>query len=280
MICQLCKKKTTKNVKTVNDIDVFECENCRLGFVDQKQTRHLNPQEEYSLQGYKQSEKKLRARFEWIASEIQKYKLKGKVLDVGAGYGLLSSILYNKGYEIEIIEPKNTPYYLHDKKFKHYKTTIEKFSNNQKGRYDIICMMDVIEHLINPLLMLRKLKQLLNKKGIIVIQTPNYKSLMAQICKNWSWWMVSDHKYFLSPKSTRILLEKAGFSISELDTYESLEDFKKNLDGNFVSIKNPAIRKLVKGIFYSVFFPVYILFRNILWKLHCGGLIFTISRTL
>lgn len=31
--------------------------------------------------------------------------------------------------------------------------------------------------------------KILNENGFLIIQTPNYQSLMAKICKNWSWWM-------------------------------------------------------------------------------------------
>lgn len=199
------------------------------------------------------------------------------MLDVGAGYGLLSSILYTKGYEVEIVEPEHSSYYLRGRKFKHYKTTIEEFLHNQKSKYDIIIMMDVIEHLKDPLKILKQLKSFLNKDSIIVIQTPNYKSLMANLCINWSWWMVSDHKFFFSPNSMRLFFKKAGYTVSGLETYEDIEDFKKNLDGNFASIRTSLVRKLIKGLFYSVFSPFYIFFRNILWRFHYGGLIFTIA---
>ncbi len=277
MICQLCGRKNIKRLKRVERIDIFECKDCRLGFVDQKQTKKLNPQEKYNLEGYKENEKKLRSQFERIADKIYKYKKEGKVLDIGAGYGLLSSILYENGYEIEIIEPENTPDYLRGKKFKHYKTTIEKFLGKQKGKYDIILLMDVIEHLKDPLRILKRLKFFLNRGGIVVIQTPNYKSLMAKICKNWSWWMVSDHKFFFSPKSIHALLKKARFAVSELETYENLQDFKKNLDGNFSSIQNHIARKIIKGLFYTCFFSIYILSKKVIWLLGRGGLILTIS---
>lgn len=273
MICQLCMKKNIQKIKTVRDVDIFECRDCQLAFVDQRRINILNPQEEYDLQSYRENQNRFCERFEKLIEKIHKYKKSGRVLDVGAGYGLLSSMLYEKGYDIDIIEPVNIPYYLKGKKIKQYKTTIEDFLSRNKAQYDIIFMMDVIEHLSKPLKILPYLRRSLNKNGIIIIQTPNYKSVMARICKNWSWWMVSDHKFFFSPRSIKLLFQKAGFDISHVSTYEGLYEFKKNLDGNFSSIQNPFIRKITKGLFYLAFFPFYFIFKKIIWRFGYGGLI-------
>ena len=138
--------------------------------------------------------------------------------------------------------------------------------------------MDVIEHLENPLVNLKKLKLLLAPGGILIIQTPNYKSLMARICKDWAWWMIEDHKFFFSPKSLQKILYKAGFKSEYFMTYEDWYDFKKNLDGNFTGIKNNPLKKLIKGLFFSLFFPFYFLFRKMIWRLGYGGLMFVIAK--
>lgn len=277
MICQLCKKKNIQKIKTVKGVDIFECKECQFAFVDQRKVVNLNPQEEYDLKSYRENENRFRERFRKFVGKIHEYKKSGRVLDVGAGYGLLSSMLYEKEYEVDIVEPMNKLYYLKEKRIKHNKITIEEFFSMAKTKYDIVLLMDVIEHLKDPLQILSRLRSILNKKGIVVIQTPNYESLMAKLCINWSWWMVSDHKFFFSPRSIRSMLQKAGFSILHLSTYEDIYDFKKNLDGNFTSIENPFIRKITKGFFFAFFFPLYMLFRKIIWLLGYGGLIVTIS---
>jgi len=98
--------------------------------------------------------------------------------------------------------------------------------------------MDVLEHFKDPVANLKKAKLLLKEDGILVIQTPNYKSLMARICKDWAWWMIEDHKFFFSPKSLKKILNKSEFETESFKTYEDWEDFKKNLDGNFMEIKS------------------------------------------
>lgn len=342
MKCPVCSLKVRKVYKVIKGVKIYECKKCEFGFV-RNSTTLIRPLQScnglYNFEEYKKQENRLIIRYEKLVNDILNYKTKGKVLDIGTGFGLLSSILNKKGnFHFDLIEPDIEPYYFNppsrkslptesgwhtepfplrqdfssdeakelnsrpldygsfkkeiNKKnnFKLYKTSFDKFITltknpdrdnlsvgNDLGRYDLIIVMDVIEHFEDPLDNLKRVKLLLKKDGILVIQTPNYKSLMAKICKDWVWWMVEDHKFFFSPKSIRLLLEKAGFKTIRLETYEDFYEFKKNLDGNFVGMKNGFIRKLTKVLFLSLFVPFYFFVRKLIWKLECGGLIFVIA---
>lgn len=295
MICQICKSKVYKVHKVLKSIKVFECENCVLGFVNKKTILARSTQdgaEFYDYEEYKKIEPKLRKRFEKLTDEIVKFKKEGSVLDVGAGYGLFSSLLSYKGiYEYDIVEPNSNPHYFQNIKYRRYRLSFEEFVKLTKRRvranlskrdrfkpYDIIILMDVIEHFENPVKNLWELRKLLKEDGMLVIQTPNYKSLMARICTDWAWWMIEDHKFFFSPKSLQKMLAKTGFKREFLMTYEDWYDFRKNLDGNFVNLKNNILRKFIKGIFLVAFMPPYFLLRKLIWSLGYGGLLFTIAK--
>lgn len=281
MICQICKSKVNRIYKVVKNVEIFECKNCLIAFtknIPSLEGSNQNGRLFYHFKGYKKEERKLRKRFKRLVEIIKRYKKSGKALDVGGGFGLFTSILLSKGkFTVGIIEPENLLQYINILKHKVYRTSFEQFRGRRKT-YDIIIMMDVLEHFSNPIANLKKAKSLLKSDGILVVQTPNYKSLMARICRDWAWWMVEDHKFFFSPKSLKLMLKKVGFEVDYFITYEDFVDFKKNLDGNFIKLKNKIIRKLIKSIFYLFFLPVYFLSRNTLWKHGSGGLIFTIAK--
>ena len=50
-------------------------------------------------------------------------------------------------------------------------------------QYDVIVMGDVLEHVIEPVKVLKKVKQMLKKDGILWISTPNYNSAYARMEK-------------------------------------------------------------------------------------------------
>lgn len=277
--CILCGRKTDKVIQIIDKVPIYECELCKLGFVSQKEFKKQSLQHLYSFDEYKKVEKVITHRLDELTDIIVKHKRKGTLLEVGPGFGLLSHFLLQKGnYNLEVVEPVLIPRYLSKKVYKMHKMDLESFLKKRKKKYDLIIMFDVIEHLENPFQSLVKLNFLLKKGGIIVIQTPNYKSLMAEFTKKWSWWMIEDHKWFFTTISLRKILTKAGFTESYTNTYEDWRDFKKNLDGNFTHLKIPFIRKLAKALFFLPFIPFYFVFRHFFWKAGRGGLIFSISK--
>lgn len=278
MKCILCGKTSKSILKIVDGVSIFECKSCKLGFLNRNDI-HKSPDHLYDFKDYKKNTKKFRKRLLPLINKIVASKPSGEVLEIGPGYGLLSSLLVKKGnYSLTIVEPSLESHYLEKIKHKHFKADLDIFLITNNKKYDVVIMFDVIEHLQNPLVSLANIKNNLNQKGVFIIQTPNYNSLMQYCVKHWSWWMVEDHKWFFTTKSLTNMLSKEGFSVQRINTYEDWSDFKKNLDGNFLQIKHKIIRKFIKSLFFIFFIPFYFITRNIFWKLGKGGLIFSISK--
>lgn len=279
MKCALCGKKTRKIMKIIYDVHIYECESCKLGFVDQKKIAKKNLEKLYRLEEYKKEEKMIVSRLDPIVDNIVRYKSSGTILEIGPGHGLLSSLLLKKGnYILDVVEPYLTPHYLADETFTLHKMDIDRFLNVNKKKFDLIVMFDVIEHLGDPFTSLQKLKNILRKDGVLVIQTPNYRSLMQAFTRKWSWWMIEDHKWFFTPHSLQKALRENGLNNVCGQTYEDWIDFKKNLDGNFSNLKNQIIRKTAKAIFFIIFTPFYFLTRHFFWRAGKGGLLLVIAR--
>lgn len=101
------------------------------------------------------------------------------VLDVGAGNGVLGRLLQFLGRHVTIdaIEPDPVARAAAQAHYRSmFEGTVEDFvkaSGNNGGRYDLIVMADVIEHIANPAPMLEQIKALLVPGGRIVMSTPN-----------------------------------------------------------------------------------------------------------
>ena len=278
MKCILCGKNREKIFKALNGINIYECKFCKLGFINQSDTKNLTSNHLYSYSEYQKNEKELKKRFLRLLKIIRKYKKEGCVLDVGGGFGLFSSILQSRSnYKVDLLEPINKPRYIQNSKINHIREYFQIYASHTKKKYDLIIMLDIIEHFNDPLKALRNARKLLKSDGIFILQTPNYQSLMQYLCKNWSWWMIKDHKFFFSSKSIRLMHKKIGFHIKSLISYEDFNDFKKNLDGNFTNIKFISERRIKKLLFFSIFIPIYFCLKEVIWRMKKGGLIFTIS---
>ena len=265
-------------LKIVARIPIYVCKKCKLGFVDQKKTVKINLDKLYRLREYKKQRNSISSRLNSVINDIVRRKPSGSVLEIGPGHGLLSSLLLRKGdYELDIVEQYLMPYYLSGRPLRHHKTKLDQFLKINKRKFDLIIMFDVIEHLENPFSLLRKLRNTLKKEGILVIQTPNYLSLMRSMSKDWSWWMIEDHKWFFTPHSLKKALVKNGLRIVHERTFENWIDFKKNLDGNFTALGNIYIRRITKVIFFAIFIPLYFAVRALFWKMGKGGLLLVIT---
>jgi SAM-dependent methyltransferase len=85
-----------------------------------------------------------------------------------------------------------------------------------EGKFDMITMWDVIEHLRDPQAILRTLAPHLADDGVLVVETGNYES-WARCAEGDSWNLyLLDHHFYFTPYSLERLATGAGFSTFEL----------------------------------------------------------------
>jgi 2-polyprenyl-3-methyl-5-hydroxy-6-metoxy-1,4-benzoquinol methylase len=88
------------------------------------------------------------------------------------------------------------------------------------GPYDCIICADVLEHLLDPALALRRLREQLGPRGLLVCSIPNirhYTALLRLTTRGWDYddYGLFDrtHLRFFSRRSMIRLLAEAGFSV-------------------------------------------------------------------
>ncbi len=82
-------------------------------------------------------------------------------------------------------------------------------------------MLDVLEHIVNPIEFLNYVKEYLAPNGIILIQVPNLDSLYIQLDGEKNSNFCIGHWSYFTPRTLDIILEKAGFENLFLETYIS-----------------------------------------------------------
>ena len=91
-------------------------------------------------------------------------------------------------------------------------STLEDFNISEKNKYDAVAMFDVIEHLVDPVVGLEKIKWLLKTGGLVAFATPDSGSLWARAWKNkWHAFVPPQHINLFSVKNVKLLLQKSGF---------------------------------------------------------------------
>lgn len=153
----------------------------------------------------------------------------GKILDIGCGYGwILSSI--NKEWKKFGIEKSKLAATKASQYCEILSNDIEKFNTSKK--FDVVLMIHVIEHLVDPEDVLKKVKKLIKKNGTLIIETPDFDCAAARRYKH-NFRLLKDptHISLFSQDSLSRMLRKYKFQIKHIHyPYFETEYFnKKNL---------------------------------------------------
>ena len=145
---------------------------------------------------------------------------RGKILDVGAATGIFLALAQKRKWQVTGVEPSTWAVRLASEKYNLnlIENTFEKVKL-PAGNFQVITMIDFIEHVPHPKEAVRKAANLLQPEGILVIVTPNIKSLVARLAgKRW-WHYRPAHLAFFTWSSLTTLLEQAGFQLLKKSTY-------------------------------------------------------------
>lgn len=86
--------------------------------------------------------------------------------------------------------------------------------------FDVVFMGQSIEHVDNPLNVLRRLRLLLAPGGVLVISTPNLDSReIDHFGPTWAHWHAPYHRYIFSRKGLQALVRQAGLVPAQFQTF-------------------------------------------------------------
>jgi 2-polyprenyl-3-methyl-5-hydroxy-6-metoxy-1,4-benzoquinol methylase len=81
------------------------------------------------------------------------------------------------------------------------------------GPFDAVTMFDVIEHLVDPMDALRRIRSVLRPGGLLVVTTPNINALSRwALGTQWSILSPLEHLYHFSDLTLGKALQRAGFT--------------------------------------------------------------------
>lgn len=130
------------------------------------------------------------------------------VLDFGAGRGAMLAALSELGADVYGIDPFGAAA-LERRAFQAYRALSDL---PRSLRFDGIVMIDVIEHLSAPGVVLTQLREILKDHGWIFIATPNVAGLAARLSgSNYREALKPGHLILFGPAGLEKLLEQSGF---------------------------------------------------------------------
>jgi 2-polyprenyl-3-methyl-5-hydroxy-6-metoxy-1,4-benzoquinol methylase len=154
--------------------------------------------------------------FKKTADLIEHYIPRGRLLDVGTGYGFFPALMQARGWEVMGLEASMRGARYGKKRWglPILAQPWEQASFPEK-EFDVVTALYVIEHLPDPLAFLREVQRILRPGGMMVLRYPHTTPIKDIL----SIMGIKNHLYHLpfhlsdfSPRSMRRALTKAGFA--------------------------------------------------------------------
>ena len=232
--CTLCGNNVFKHYFSGEGFSYVRCVNCGLV--------QMNPQPEeneiksrYSGEdylAYELANEKAFLDLQLLAlsdvnfEELEKNFLSSKktnILDIGCATGSLLSKLKERGWETTGVEINETQAeYGRIKRNLNVQSLKLQEINFPSGNFNVVLASHLIEHLNDPLAMVKEVHRLLSPEGRFIITTPNVSGFQARLFRGRWRSAIFDHLYLFSIKTLSKLLLENGFLIEKIGTWGGL----------------------------------------------------------
>lgn len=152
---------------------------------------------------------------------------KGRLLDVGCGNGIFLDQMKQLGWEVVGVEPDEGAASVAVQKFglEVFQGSLEeaKFPN---GHFNAITLNHVLEHVLDPIELLKECRRVLRPGGKLVVATPNIRSLGVYVFgEYWRGLEVPRHLFLFSTRALGACAKAAELNIQDLRTTANLGRF-------------------------------------------------------
>jgi len=228
--CLVCKFDKSK---VVNKYNFKECRNCGLIYLntqpEEDKLKEFYAEDYFHSQhpqGYHdilvRKDDVINYRLKAIMELMNKFcPDKGKLLEIGCAVGYFLELAQLSGWQAQGVELSSWA-----AQYAREKTKVEvsngklediKFPNSY---FDAVVMIELIEHTPNPISFLKEVYRILKPAGIILITTPNSKSIHGRIWRKkfQEIFLIPEHLFLFSIPPINRILELTNFKIIHLQT--------------------------------------------------------------
>ncbi len=220
--CYLCGSKNYKEragkVRDNNCLKVLECSFCGLVFLSSFSHYNENFYEnsnmhesDYNINEWlKKTERDDVRRFKFLEQKIENKN----ILDFGCGNGGFILKAKKKASFCAAVELETRAKEFLEKQDIKITSSIEKM---ESGKFDLITLFHVLEHLPNPISVLKNISGKLSENGEIIIESPNSNDALLSLYHSkyfseFTYW--SCHLYIFNEFTLKLIAEKCKFKVN------------------------------------------------------------------
>ena len=168
-----------------------------------------------------------RSRVQRINSQISNSGARKSMnlLDFGAGLGVFPALMKEYGWVPFAIEPdERTINHLKDVGIKNVSSSIDEMRSEYYGKFDLISLNKVLEHIDKPNELILKLLPFLSKTGFFYIEVPDAQSVYKYDEPTKREEFFIEHVHGFTPSSLSLLMANAGLSIIKMESIREPSD--------------------------------------------------------
>jgi SAM-dependent methyltransferase len=220
--CPVCGD-SVRDLFEKHSLMIRECLNCRHQFyVPPDVESHVTSVygDDYfqgSSAGYTDylgEEKAQRLSAKYYVRQIARFRQPGRSLDVGAACGFFVKEFLDAGWQASGLEPNGTMRMTARQRY-----GLELFEGQikelpQGEAYDLVTMIQVVSHLIDPVDSIKEIRSRLSAKGLFLVETWDRRSLAAMASgRGWHEYNPPSVLHWFSRRSLREVVESQGFRL-------------------------------------------------------------------
>jgi SAM-dependent methyltransferase len=180
VICPICLRDKIRAVAEKDGFHYFRCQPCSLVFIHPQPSSELLrskyqeylPEDENSIRAWRSSMEEVISK---SAALIEKETGAGRILDVGCGYGFFLNYLAERGWEAEGIEISARGRAYAARNFPALKVRGNPLPDPDipDHCYDAVSLFYVLEHLSDPIAVLKETRRILKPGGVLLLRWPH-----------------------------------------------------------------------------------------------------------
>lgn len=220
--CPGCRSTSGANLGCANGFDIQRCLGCGTLFT----ARLPDTDEAKDYESFYADDRNVAVpqfvlgRLEQTVASLERYRSLNRWLDIGCGTGTLLQAVANGRWEG--IGTEVAPAVVHAVRDTGLDVVLGEAGELDFpiASFDVVSLVEVIEHVPRPELLLADAARLLRPGGALYVTTPHARSLSARLLRTrWSVIAPPDHLQLFSVTGLRADLERAGFVVRSIATH-------------------------------------------------------------